>query len=97
MIQLNNYIDGRQVPPECNAYLDNFEPATGQVYSRIPDSDQEDVALAYEAAKAAFPPGQRPLLEERYRIMIRISELIDHHLEELAQAESRDNGSSVCG
>ena len=61
MIQLNNYIDGRQVPPKCNAYLDNFEPATGQVYSRIPDSDQEDVALAYAAAKAArcTPPIHR--------------------------------------
>ncbi len=95
MIQLNNYIDGRQVPPKCNAYLDNFEPATGQVYSRIPDSDQEDVALAYEAAKAAFPGWSKTPLEERYRIMIRISELIDHHLDELAQAESRDNGKPV--
>lgn len=95
MIQLNNYIDGRQVPPKCNAYLDNFEPATGQVYSRIPDSDQEDVALAYAAAKAAFPAWSRTSLEERYRILIRISELIDHHLEELAEAESRDNGKPV--
>lgn len=95
MIQLNNYIDGRQVPPKCNAYLDNFEPATGQVYSRIPDSDQEDVALAYAAAKAAFPGWSRTSLEERYRILIRISELIEHHLEELAEAESRDNGKPV--
>ncbi|MCF8238542.1 MAG: aldehyde dehydrogenase [Saprospiraceae bacterium] len=95
MIQLNNYIDGRQVPPKCNAYLDNFEPATGQVYSRIPDSDQEDVGLAYEAARAAFPGWSKTPMEERYRILIRISELIDHHLEELAQAESRDNGKPV--
>lgn len=95
MIQLTNYIDGRQVPPKCNAYLDNFEPATGQVYSRIPDSDQEDVALAYAAAKAAFPAWSMTSLEERYRILIRISELIEHHLEELAEAESRDNGKPV--
>lgn len=95
MIQLTNYIEGLQVAPKCNAYLDNFEPATGQVYSRIPDSDQEDVALAYAAAKAAFPAWSRTSLEERYRILIRISELIDHHLEELAEAESRDNGKPV--
>lgn len=95
MIQLNNYINGDQVPPKCNAYLDNFEPATGQVYSRIPDSDQEDVELAFQAAKAAFPAWSTTPLEERYRILIRISELIDHHLEELAEAESRDNGKPV--
>ncbi len=95
MIQLNNYINGRQVPPKCNAYLDNVEPATGQVYSRIPDSDQEDVAMAYEAAKAAFPAWSKTPLEERYRILIRISELIEHHLDELAQTESRDNGKPV--
>lgn len=60
-----------------------------------PDSDQEDVALACAAAKAAFPAWSRTSLEERYRILIRISELIDHHLEELAEAESRDNGKPV--
>lgn len=95
MIQLSNYINGQQVSPRNASYLDNFEPATGQVYSRIPDSDSADVEMAYQAARAAFPAWSTTSLEERYRILIRISELIDHHLEELAQAESRDNGKPV--
>lgn len=95
MIQLSNYINGQQVSPRNASYLDNFEPATGQVYSRIPDSDSADVEMAYRAARAAFPAWSTTSLEERYRILIRISELIDHHQEELAQAESRDNGKPV--
>lgn len=95
MIQLSNYINGQQVPPLSSTWLDNYEPATGQVYSRIPDSDGADVETAYQAARAAFPAWSTTPLEERYRILIRISELIDHHLEELAEAESRDNGKPV--
>lgn len=95
MIQLSNYINGQQVSPRNASYLDNFEPATGRVYSRIPDSDSADVEMAYQAARAAFPAWSTTPLEERYRILIRISELIDHHLGELAQAESRDNGKPV--
>ena len=95
MIQLSNYINGQQVPPLSSTWLDNYEPATGQVYSRIPDSDGADVETAYQAARAAFPAWSTTPLEERYRILIRVSELIDHHLEELAEAESRDNGKPV--
>lgn len=94
MIQLSNYINGQQVPLS-STWLDNYEPATGQVYSRIPDSDGADVETAYQAARAAFPAWSTTPLEERYRILIRVSELIDHHLEELAEAESRDNGKPV--
>ena len=34
-----NYIDGKLIEPINCQYIDNFEPATGQVYSQVPDSD----------------------------------------------------------
>ena len=55
MEKIQNYIDGRFVAPTNNAYFDNIEPATGQVYCLIPDSDAQDVELAVEAANSAFP------------------------------------------
>ena len=35
-------------------YLKNYKPATGKVYSLIPDSGKEDVELAVQSAKKAF-------------------------------------------
>ena len=37
MMQLKNYIDGAFAAPSNGRYLDNYEPATGKVYSLIPD------------------------------------------------------------
>ena len=55
MIKIENYIGGELVKPVSENYLENFNPATGEVYSLIPDSDESDVERAVEAAKKAFP------------------------------------------
>ena len=54
MEKLQNYINGTYVPPKNGQYIDNYEPATGQVYALIPDSDEEDVLDAVVAAEKAF-------------------------------------------
>lgn len=52
---IQNYINGELVEPSAKKYLDNINPATGEVFGQIPDSNQEDVAKAVTAAQAAFP------------------------------------------
>jgi aminomuconate-semialdehyde/2-hydroxymuconate-6-semialdehyde dehydrogenase len=54
MQHIKNYINGQLIEPVSKTYLDNFNPATGKVYSYIPDSDENDVDLAYAAEKTAF-------------------------------------------
>lgn len=49
---LKNYINGEFV--ECSKHLDSYNPATGEVHLRIPDSGKEEVEAAVDAAKAAF-------------------------------------------
>lgn len=49
---LKNYIDGEFV--ECSRHLDSYNPATGEVLLKIPDSGKEEVQAAVEAAKKAF-------------------------------------------
>ncbi|ALD22049.1 aldehyde dehydrogenase [Hymenobacter sp. DG25A] len=95
MLKLQNYINGQLVPPAAGRYLDNIEPATGQVYSLLPDSNTQDVAAAVAAAEAALPAWRALPAEERGRLLVRISELIERELEPLAQAESKDNGKPV--
>ncbi len=43
MHKIENYIGGELAAPVSQNYLDNFNPATGEVYSLIPDSDENDI------------------------------------------------------
>jgi aminomuconate-semialdehyde/2-hydroxymuconate-6-semialdehyde dehydrogenase len=95
MIKLQNFINGNYIAPISDAYMDNYEPATGQVYSLIPDSDERDVELAVEAAENAFPIWSNMSNEERSKILVKLSEGIEARMEEFVQAESRDNGKPV--
>lgn len=95
MQKISNYINGQLLEPIGQTYIDNFNPAIGKVYSLIPDSDERDVDLAYKAAAAAFPSWSLTSVEDRFKIMMKISSLIEQNLESLAQAESIDNGKPV--
>jgi aminomuconate-semialdehyde/2-hydroxymuconate-6-semialdehyde dehydrogenase len=90
-----NYIAGTLQAPIDGKYLDNINPATGTVYSYTPDSDSKDVEEAVGAAKAAFPAWSTTPAEERFKILNRIAELIDHNLDALALAETNDNGKPL--
>jgi len=92
---IKNYINGTLVEPKSGAYLDNFNPATGQVYSQIPDSAEEDVNDAVIAAKLAYPSWSKTAKETRSEILIKIAMLIEKNLDRLALAESIDNGKPV--
>lgn len=92
MQQILNYINGEFLEPASGKWLDNYNPSDGEVYSEIPKSNAEDVALAVESAKRAFPTWSKTTIEERSGILQRISEMILENLEILVKAESKDNG-----
>jgi aminomuconate-semialdehyde/2-hydroxymuconate-6-semialdehyde dehydrogenase len=92
---LENYIGGNLIAPLSGNFIDNVNPATGQVYGQIPDSTIKDVNAAVSAAKKIFPVWSTTPVEERFKILNRIAELIDENLEELALAETNDNGKPL--
>ena len=92
MLKIENYIGGKFVAPISEKYLDNYNPATGEVYSLIPDSDAADVEQAVAAARAAFPVWSKMSAEARHDSLMRVSALIERDLDALAEAESIDNG-----
>ena len=95
MQRISNYINGALQSPIKSLYLDNYNPATGAVYSLIPDSDEADVDLAYTHANEAYKTWRLTSLEERFMVLNRIAELIDKNNDELALAESIDQGKPV--
>lgn len=95
MIEVLNYIDGKLLPACSGARLDNIEPATGKVYGSLPQSEAQDIELAYQAANKALKAWRETTLEERSAVLYRIADLIEENLESLAQAESKDNGKPL--
>lgn len=95
MQQIKNLIGGQLCAPFSGAYIDNYQPSTGKVYSLIPDSDERDVEAAVAAAQKAFPHWSAMRTEDRSALLIRLSELIEMNLEKFAVAESIDNGKPL--
>jgi len=95
MKKILNYINGEYCEPISGAWIDNFDPSKGEVYSKIADSNAEDIEKAYQAAKAAFPFWSNTTIEKRSNILLKIASLIEENLDSLAYAESLDNGKPL--
>lgn len=94
-MNIQNYINGDFQNPISNDWIDNYCPANGEIYGQIPNSSKPDIQYAYERAKSAFRQWSQTTLDERSRILIKISELLEANLQRFAEAESKDNGKPI--
>src|SRR5256885_16922407 len=94
-MRIANFIGGDFVAPRSGAYLDDINPSTEEVIAQIPDSDERDVDDAVRAAKQAFPGWSRTPAAERSRLLLKLADLIEQNLEELAQLEATDSGKPL--
>ncbi|HPH85786.1 MAG TPA: aldehyde dehydrogenase [Ferruginibacter sp.] len=92
---LENLIGGNFIGPLSGKFIDNINPATGEVYGQIPDSNQQDIQAAVHAAQKAFPAWSVTSLENRFQVLNRIATLIDENMDALALAETNDNGKPL--
>ena len=92
---IQNYIDGGFYAPVSRNYIENINPATGEVIGLIPESNEKDVTEAVAAAKKAFPTWSVMPVEKRFQVLNKIAELIDANLDALALAETTDNGKPL--
>ncbi|MBL9150517.1 MAG: aldehyde dehydrogenase [Phycisphaerae bacterium] len=95
MTRLTHFIANQDVVPASGAWLPVYEPATGTRYAEAPDGDARDVAMAVDAARAAFPAWSTTPAATRSRILLDIADRLERRVAEFAQAESRDQGKPV--
>ncbi|KAM5263070.1 2-aminomuconic semialdehyde dehydrogenase isoform 3-T3 [Ctenodactylus gundi] len=93
LLMLENFIDGKFLP--CNSYIDSYDPSTGEVYCKVPNSGEEEIEAAVQAARRAFPDWSSRSPQERSQALTRLADLLEQSLEELAQAESKDQGKTL--
>ena len=95
MKKISNYIGGQHCEPHNQEYIDNVDPATGDVYSLIPNSSSEDIEKAVLSSQEAFPLWSSIGIEKRSAILMNIADKIESRLEEFVAAESKDNGKPL--
>jgi phenylacetaldehyde dehydrogenase len=90
-------INGQWVESASGKTFATYNPATGQVLANVAEGDREDIDRAVKAARAAFETGpwSRTSPAERGKMIWRLADLIEKHLEEFAQIESLDNGKPL--
>ncbi|MEU4503589.1 aldehyde dehydrogenase family protein [Streptomyces sp. NPDC024089] len=91
----DHWIGGAYVPPARGQYFENPSPVNGRPFTEIARGTAEDVELALDAAHAAAPTWGATAAGERAGLLNRIADRMEAHLEELAVAESWDNGKPV--
>ena len=95
MYEIKNYINGQFIDAQDGETVDNTNPATGKSIGSIPVSKGTDVEAAVLGAKEAFKTWSKTTPEVRFRVMNKIADLIESKLDELALAETTDNGKPL--
>src|SRR5476649_1981435 len=90
------FIDGRDTPAK-GATLDVLNPTNGDVIARIAHAGEEDVDRAVKSARRAFEGREWGGLAERTRARLvnKLADAFDAHLEELYHLETMNNGRPV--
>ncbi len=91
----DNYINGEWAAPAMGQYFDNITPVTGEVFCQVARGTAADVDKALDAAHAAAPAFGATTPAERARLLNRIADRMEEHLEELAVAETWENGKAI--
>lgn len=87
-------INGEWVAAGGEAFA-TVDPATGSQLAMIGRSTDADVDAAVAAAKSAFSAWSSTVPVERARILWKIADLIEQHVDELAELETLDQGKPI--
>ena len=89
-------IDGRWVPAASGKTFETRDPATGMLLAEVAEGDREDINMAVAAARRAFEgPWSTWKPADRQALLLRLADLVDKHLEELAALDTYDMGAPI--
>jgi|SRR5271165_3156352 len=93
----NMLIDGKWVNAISGKTFPTYNPATGEVLAQVAEGDHADIDLAVKAARRAFDSGpwRKLTASERGKLIWKLADLLDEHLDEFATIETLDNGKPL--
>ncbi|MGH9207163.1 MAG: aldehyde dehydrogenase family protein, partial [Acidimicrobiales bacterium] len=93
--QISHFIDGQRTAGQSGRTAEVFDPNTGLVQALVPMAGKTDVDTAVASAAkaqrdwAAFNP------QRRARVLMRFIELVNEHVDELAEMLSLEHGKTL--
>lgn len=72
-------INGQYVESKTDEWINNYNPATNQLISRVPCATREEMDAAFQAAQDAFPAWKEKSVLSRQQIMFQFRDLIRKH------------------
>ena len=93
--QITHFIDGQRTAGKSGRTADVLDPNTGQVQALVPMAGTAEIDAAVASASraqrewAAFNP------QRRARVMMRFVDLVNQHMDELAELLSREHGKTL--
>ncbi|MEZ0072633.1 aldehyde dehydrogenase [Planotetraspora sp. GP83] len=93
--EFRNLIGGELVAAADGRTLDSVNPATGEVWARVPASGAPDADAAVLAAREALPGWAGMPALGRGHFLRAVADVFTRHAEELARIETRDNGRII--
>lgn len=89
---IKNYLAGKLAPSNNGAYLETQNPSTKSLYAQYPDTQEQDVAYAIESGQQAYQTWYNLEIEKRYRLLMRVADIIEQENKVFAKAEATDTG-----
>ena len=95
MDEIKNFIDGEFLLSSSGQYIDDINPATGELIGKITNSNSKDVQNAVDAASSALQSWSSLTIEQRIAWLNKIADALESKRELIAQTESRDTGKPI--
>ena len=91
------FIGGDWVAARSGKSITTINPSNGDVLGEVPLASEEDVDLAVEAARQAFPAWAGMEVTKRAKYLVRLADAIEENAGQLALMDAVDSGNSISG
>ncbi|MAK61185.1 MAG: methylmalonate-semialdehyde dehydrogenase (CoA acylating) [Ponticaulis sp.] len=95
MRTVTHFVDGESFAGHSGQLGDIYNPNTGEVQAQVALAGPQDVAIAVDAAEAAFPAWSATNPQRRARVMFEFKRLLENHMDELAELLSSEHGKVI--
>jgi len=95
MTELTHYVNGAHVAGTSGRFTEVFNPATGEVQAKVPLATKAEMDAIIEKAAEAQVAWGATNPQRRARVMMKFADLINEHMDELAELVSREHGKTL--
>ena len=95
MKEIGHWINGKRVAGTSGRFADIYNPATGEVQARVALASPAELAQAIADAEKAQLGWAATNPQRRARVMMKFGDLINQHMDELAELVSVEHGKTL--